>query len=120
MEAEGYKYEVFISKVAPKTSKEELSNCLVECYADFMKDKEDIVLLAVTDMDVKDMTPVDYIDPWKCSWQVSVPYKFKAVFEDENFYPNQWKFCQFYPARSTKKGKDNAAYDSERLILDSR
>ena len=105
--------------MAGKTSKDEMTNCIVACYTEFMKDKGDDALLTVPEMELKDMTPLDYINPYKRSWRVSVPYKFKSVFMDENFYPNQWKFRQFYPYRTTRK-TNNAMNDSERLLLDNR
>ena len=92
LESAENKCEVFISNVAPQTKVEEMSANIVECYDDFTKDKYDTDPLTEADIEVKDMTPVDYINLWRRSWWVAIPYRMKAVFEDKNFYPNQWKF----------------------------
>ena len=105
--------------MAPQTKAEDMSANIVECYGDFTKDKFDTDPLTEADIEVKDMTPADYINPWRRSWWVAVPYRMKAVFEDENFYPNQWKFRQFYPARSNKKWKPSTeSVSPSRLLLE--
>ena len=98
---------------------EEMSVNIVKCYDEYMKDRiEDKESLMVEDIEAQDMTPVDFSNPHRQCWRISVPYRVKAVFEDENFYPNQWKFHQFYPARSNKRLKSNAdTVPAEKLLM---
>ena len=105
LEPEDNKYEIYISNVAPQTKDDEMKSTIVGCYEDFNIDKDVTDNLREEDIDVKDMTPSAFINPWRRSWRVSVPYKMKAIFEDENFYPSQWKFRQFYQARTNKRWK---------------
>ena len=74
--------------------------------------------LTLSEIDIQDMTPVDIMNPRRRCWRVSVPYRLKKVFEDENYYPSTWKYRQFFPARSNyKRLKSNTDENSHELLL---
>ena len=87
-----------------------MSMTIVQCYEAYTNDKMgDVEKISVEDIESQDMTPKEFTNPQRHCWRISVPYHVKTVFEDENFYPSQWKFHQFFPARLNHKHKKSNA-----------
>ena len=107
-------YQTFVSNVAPQIKNLEMTETIGNCYEEYIRDKNDAEPLTLKEIEVQDMTPTEIINPRRRCWRVSIPYRLKKVFEDENFYPSTWRFRQFFPARTNynKKLKSTVGVES--------
>ena len=98
-----------------------MSMTIVHCYDAYMEDRTEYVeTIAGEDIETQDMTPVEFTNPQRRCWRISVPYRVKTVFEGKKFYPSQWKFCQFFPAilnHNNKQKKSNSDGDAMEKLL---
>ena len=60
-------YKVFISYVASKMKSEDISKALIHCYDVYYEDKikedDEMEKNAEEDMEINEMTPMDYVNP---------------------------------------------------------
>ena len=40
------------------------------------------------------------------SWMVRVPYSWKALMEEDSFYPNGWSHRKFFPKRAQQQDRN--------------
>ena len=111
-------YQTFVSNVAPQIMKPEMTEIIANCFEEFTKEETDGDTLSLSEIEVQEMTPVDIVNPRRRCWRVSIPFRLKKVFEDENFYPASWRFRQFFPARTNfKRLKSNTEEFSKESLL---
>ena len=92
--AEAAPIDIFVGNTNPRAKEDIIKRVLLKC-ADNMPEKPKLEIL-----DVKLLTnPERDPNPRFKSWVVRVPYAFKALMEDDSFYPNGWSHRKYFPKR---------------------
>ena len=104
--AEAAPVEVYVGNTNPRATKEIVEAVLKDCAKD-MPDNVDLEVLDVRCLTNPERDP----NPRTRSWVVRVPFKFKSLMENDEFYPTGWSHRKYFPPR-------NQGYQSKRMHLD--
>ena len=107
--AEAAPIEVFVGNTNPRATEEIIAAVLKDCAKD-MPDKPELDILDVRCLTNPERDP----NPRTRSWVVRVPFKFKSLMENVEFYPTGWSHRKYYPPRN--QGKSNN--QNKRMHLD--
>ena len=104
--AEAAPIEMFVGNTNPRATKEIVASVLKDCAKD-MPEKPELEILDVRCLTNPERDP----NPRTRSWVVRVPFCFKSLMENDEFYPAGWCHRKYFPAR-------NQGSQNKRMHLD--
>ena len=103
----GGRAEYYVAGTSPDIDVDTMKVVLKMCSEDYIKRKNENtenasnLVLSNENVTAIDLTP-DYLEnPRSRSWKISVPYSFKIMLDDNDFFPKSWSYRKFYPPRRT-------------------
>ena len=106
----GGKIQYWIGNTTPTLDTESLKEALVVC-ADNLNDGS-LPKMETKDMEIIELTPTNIENPHSRSWRITVPAKFKNIFDKDNLYPAPWRHRKFYQPRSKPGAKNGDNSDN--------